>query len=72
MTFLLHVGSNGLECPFLAQKSLIGLKKGLFIPKVAFLESFCHYKQFFAIDNHFFGPGKTLVSKRIIMAKKSF
>ena len=42
MVFLLNNGCNGLKCPFLAQKVLIGLKKALFLLKYAFLDSFLH------------------------------
>jgi hypothetical protein len=71
-TFLLHIGCNGLKCPLLAQKALIGLIKGLFIPKAAFLESFFTTKLHFAIDNHVLRSGKSLmVSNWIIFAEKS-
>ena len=40
MAFLLHIGCTDLICPFSAQKVLIGLKKGLFLPKPAVLNNF--------------------------------
>jgi|TARA_B110000438_G_C15564104_1_gene542428 hypothetical protein len=40
--FLLQLGYEGLKYPFLAQKVLIGLKKGMFLPILAFLESFLY------------------------------
>jgi len=46
MVFLLDIGCIGLKCPFLGQKVLIGLKKGLFLPKPAFLDSFFSLKKY--------------------------
>jgi hypothetical protein len=43
-----------LKMPFFSQEVLIGLKKGLFLPKPASLDNLLfHYKTFFAINSHF-------------------
>jgi hypothetical protein len=54
MAFLLHISYIGSKCPFVAQEMLIGLKKGLFKPKLALIDSFLfHFKTYFAINSHF-------------------
>jgi hypothetical protein len=54
MAFLLHLGYTGSKYPFFAQQVLIGLKKGIFLPKPAFLDSFLfHFKTYYATNSHF-------------------
>ena len=69
---LLHIGYIGLKCPFFSQEVLIGLKKGLFLPKPASLDNLLfHYKTFFCYKQPFFGPGKSLVvTRRLITPEK--
>ena len=70
MAFLLYIGYIGLKCPFLAQEVLIGLKKGLFIQKPAFLMFFCFITKHILLWKILFLPRKVLVGHKTVINPK--